>query len=52
MRAEWIAKLKLLLADADKRRAMGEAGRQYALAHFDLNTQADKLAAVLRNAAQ
>jgi len=51
-RDEWIAKLKLLLADADKRRAMGQAGRKYALAHFDLNTQADKLAGVLRNAAR
>ncbi len=48
---EWIAKLKLLLADAQNRRAMGEAGRQHALAHFSLETQADKLARVLRAAA-
>jgi glycosyltransferase involved in cell wall biosynthesis len=49
--AEWIAKLQLLLSDADKRRAMGEAGRKYALENFDLNAQADKLARVLREAA-
>jgi len=49
--AEWIAKLQLLLSDAEKRRAMGEAGRKYALENFDLNAQADKLASVLREAA-
>ena len=51
-RDEWIAKLKLLLADAQKRRAMGEAGRRYALEHFSVGTQADKLAKVLTNAAK
>jgi glycosyltransferase involved in cell wall biosynthesis len=47
---EWIAKLKLLLTDSDKRRAMGAAGRQHALAHFGVAAQADKLARVLRDA--
>ena len=51
-RDEWIAKLKLLLSDAENRRAMGEAGRQYALEHFSVGTQADKLAKVLKNAAK
>jgi glycosyltransferase involved in cell wall biosynthesis len=49
---EWIAKLKLLLADAQNRRAMGEAGRRHALEHFSVGTQADKLARVLTNAAK
>ena len=49
---EWIAKLKLLLADAQNRRAMGDAGRQYALEHYSVSTQADKLAKVLTNAAK
>jgi glycosyltransferase involved in cell wall biosynthesis len=48
--AEWIEKLKLLLDDHDTRRAMGEAGRQYALEHFSVGTQADKLARVLSDA--
>jgi glycosyltransferase involved in cell wall biosynthesis len=47
---EWIAKLKLLLADGQNRRAMGAAGRQYALEHYSVGTQADKLAKVLANA--
>jgi len=51
-RDEWIAKLKLLLADAQNRRAMGDAGRQYALEHYSVSTQADKLARVLSNAAK
>jgi glycosyltransferase involved in cell wall biosynthesis len=49
---EWIAQLKLLLADAPQRRAMGEAGRQYAVAHYGVGAQADKLAKVLTNAAK
>lgn len=49
---EWIAKLKGLLADAEKRRAMGEAGRQYAVKHYSVSAQADKLAKVLTNAAK
>ena len=47
----WIEKLKLLLADHDRRRAMGDAGRQYALEHFSVDAQADKLARVLSDAA-
>jgi glycosyltransferase involved in cell wall biosynthesis len=49
---EWIAKLKSLLADAPQRHAMGEAGRQYAVAHYDVGAQADKLAKVLIEAAK
>ncbi len=49
---EWIAKLKLLLDDAAKRRAMGAAGRRHALAHYSLEAQADKLARVLSDAAK
>ena len=48
--AEWIEKLKLLLDDRDQRRAMGDAGRQYALEHFSVDVQADKLARVLSDA--
>ena len=47
---EWIAKLKVLLADAEKRRAMGAAGRQHALEHYGVSAQADKLAKVLSSA--
>jgi len=49
---EWIAKLKVLLADAEKRRAMGASGRQHALEHYGVSAQADKLATVLANAAK
>jgi glycosyltransferase involved in cell wall biosynthesis len=49
---EWVAKLKLLLSDSEKRRAMGAAGRKHALAHFGVGAQADKLARVLRDAAR
>ena len=51
-RDEWIAKLKMLLADAEKRRGMGEAGRRYAIKHYSVGAQADKLATVLSNAAR
>ncbi|HEX8070875.1 MAG TPA: glycosyltransferase [Pyrinomonadaceae bacterium] len=49
--AEWHAALKRLLADEAARRAMGAAGRRYALAHYALPAQTEKLAAALRAAA-
>jgi len=48
---EWIATLRLLLTDAEKRRTMGQAGREYAVEHYSVSAQADKLARVLRDAA-
>lgn len=47
---EWYACLSSLLSDAEKRRAMGEAGRRYALENYNVPDQADKLAAALREA--
>ena len=48
---EWIVTLRLLLTDAEKRRTMGQAGREYAVEHYSVSAQADKLARVLRDAA-
>src|ERR1041384_647704 len=48
--AEWHASLARLLRDESLRRTMGARGRAYALAHFALPAQADKLAAALRAA--
>ena len=48
---EWSARLRLLLTDEERRRAMGEAGRRHALEHYTVPQQADKLAAALREAA-
>lgn len=48
---EWHAALARLLADEELRRTMGAAGRAYALEHFTVPAQADKLAHVLREAA-
>ena len=49
---EWRHALDVLLADADRRRQMGTAGRQHAIAHFGLEDQADKLAEALQEAAE
>lgn len=49
---EWYRSLKTLLADANQRRQMGEAGRRYAIEHYGLQDQAEKLAATLRAAAK
>jgi glycosyltransferase involved in cell wall biosynthesis len=48
---EWQRALEELITHPGRRRAMGAAGRAYALEHFALNDQADKLAEVLRDAA-
>ena len=48
---EWEISLSKLLSNAALRQAMGAAGREYALAHFTVPQQADKLARVLREAA-
>lgn len=50
--AEWIDKLTTLLADEAKRREMGRAGRRHAVECYHLESQADKLASVLREAAK
>ena len=49
--AEWRAALAALVSDAGLRRRMGEAGRAYALGHYAVPEQAEKLAAALREAA-
>lgn len=48
---DWIDKLKLLLEDPASRQKMGDAGRRHALKCYDLQSQADKLASVLRETA-
>lgn len=47
---QWRDALASLLPDAEKRRAMGEAGRRHAVEHYNVPDQADKLAAALREA--
>jgi glycosyltransferase involved in cell wall biosynthesis len=44
---EWCAALARLLSDEETRRRMGEAGRRYALQHFTVPAQAEKLANAL-----
>jgi len=46
---DWYNSLDRLLSDREKRERMGDSGRRYSLDNFALNTQADKLAQVLRN---
>lgn len=48
---EWHGELEKLLIDSALRIEMGRAGRQYALEHFTVAQQADKLAKVLFDAA-
>lgn len=48
---EWCDALAQLLSNAELRAQMGEAGRRYALLHYTVAAQADKLAAALREAA-
>lgn len=48
---EWYTHLSRLLNDADLRRQMGEAGRDYAVKHYSVEVNAPKLAKVLRLAA-
>jgi glycosyltransferase involved in cell wall biosynthesis len=50
-RDEWYRALDELLSHPDRCRLMGAAGREYALQHYALEDQADKLAAVLREVA-
>jgi glycosyltransferase involved in cell wall biosynthesis len=42
--------LGVLMGNAALRRTMGEAGRQYAHAHFGIDTMLDKMEAVFRTA--
>lgn len=49
---EWYGALEALIIDAQKRRAMGEAGRRHVVEHYGLPAQADKLSAALREAAK
>ena len=42
--------LAALMADEPRRRAMGEAGHAYALAHFGIEAMLDKMEAVFREA--
>jgi len=47
---EWYDALGTLLKDGERRQRMGTAGRQYALTHYNVSDQADKLAQALREA--
>jgi glycosyltransferase involved in cell wall biosynthesis len=47
---EWRSALEALISDRQKRQAMGAAGRRHVTEHYALPQQADKLAAVLREA--
>ena len=49
--AEWVARLSLLLDDAESRRRLGENGRQLVEARFALERQATQLAEVLTSVA-
>ncbi len=49
---EWRSALSILIANREGRKQMGAAGRLWALQHYRLGPQADKLAAVLREATQ
>lgn len=49
---EWRGALSTLIADRERREQMGAAGRGWALEHYGLSDQADKLASALREAAQ
>ena len=48
---EWHDALELLLTDDSQRTEMGAAGRRHAVEHYGLQSQADKLASALREAA-
>ena len=48
---EWLAALDCLLGDADLRRAMGRAGRDFALSRYRLTAQAAELGEILLAAA-
>ena len=49
---EWLEALSTLIANRETREQMGAAGRRWAVEHYGLAAQADKLAAALREAAQ
>ncbi len=49
---EWCEALAQLIGDRDLRMKMGTAGRRFATEHYGLAAQADKLAVVLREAAE
>jgi glycosyltransferase involved in cell wall biosynthesis len=50
--SEWYDALERLLKDPDLRRKMGSAGRNFALEHFTVRKQADKLSKILFDAAR
>jgi glycosyltransferase involved in cell wall biosynthesis len=49
--AEWIDRLDRVLADADLRRVLGAAARESVRARFSAETQAPRVAEILRQAA-
>lgn len=49
---EWRDALAELISDGELRRRMGEAGRVHALEHYTVESQADKLVQVLREAVE
>ncbi len=46
---DWYNSLDTLLGDGELRRELGAAGRQHAIANYDLEAQAEKLAGVFRD---
>jgi glycosyltransferase involved in cell wall biosynthesis len=48
--SEWLAALDRLMADAALRRAMGQTGRAYALSHYRIAEQSQRLGEILRAA--
>jgi len=50
--SEWQSALAFLIESSERRKIMGEAGRQHAIENYRLSTQADKLAEALRKVAE
>ena len=46
--SDWEAKLAMLLGNADLRKKMGASGREFSLTEYNLETQAEKLAEIIK----
>jgi glycosyltransferase involved in cell wall biosynthesis len=49
---QWYKSLAKLLESPEKRKEMGEKGRDYALAHFTVERQTDKIAEILQQSVE